>query len=291
MSRSTRPSLAAPLLIWRAGVSAATEMNAKRRSGCRQESISTQTRTSDERADIPPRALGPVPIFIPIPDSHSSPTSTAPMQPYHFTSPSTAPDDSPWADADSTSTTTPHADAEWAQLSNAFTNAGYRDGITAGKESALQEGFDAGFARTGVPLGRALGLLRGLAAALPAAHPPLAPAARAAAAALADVRWADIAPRDAEAEAHAREHLAELSGDAMEGTSAEELNDEIAQRRGVERLEDAMAALGAPSTSTNSAPAQARPTLDDVRAVQTRLALLLRDAGLDAPNWGLPESS
>ncbi|KAG7085740.1 hypothetical protein E1B28_003283 [Marasmius oreades] len=34
----------------------------------------------------------------------------------------------------------PHivSDSEWAKMSNEFANAGYREGITAGKESALQ---------------------------------------------------------------------------------------------------------------------------------------------------------
>jgi len=44
--------------------------------------------------------------------------------------------------------------------------AGYREGITAGKEGALQEGFDTGFAQAGGPLGRELGLLRGVTSAL-----------------------------------------------------------------------------------------------------------------------------
>jgi hypothetical protein len=37
---------------------------------------------------------------------------------------------------------------------------GYREGITAGKESALQEGFDTGFASVGAPLGRDIGFIR-----------------------------------------------------------------------------------------------------------------------------------
>jgi len=44
--------------------------------------------------------------------------------------------------------------------------AGYREGVTAGKTSALQEGFDAGFAESGVPLGRQVGHARGMATAL-----------------------------------------------------------------------------------------------------------------------------
>ncbi len=39
--------------------------------------------------------------------------------------------------------------------------SGYREGITAGKLSTLQEGFDQAFAEVGVPLGRQVGLLRG----------------------------------------------------------------------------------------------------------------------------------
>lgn len=55
------------------------------------------------------------------------------------------------------------ADREWNKLSTDFMNAGYREGITAGKESALQEGFDDGFASVGAPLGRQVGTLRGTA--------------------------------------------------------------------------------------------------------------------------------
>ncbi|KAH8981868.1 hypothetical protein EDB92DRAFT_1952762 [Lactarius akahatsu] len=73
-------------------------------------------------------------------------------------------DESPWVEDDNAPSH--HAEAEWTGLSTNFTTAGYRDGISSGKEAALQEGFDAGFARTGAPRGRELGVLRGLAAAL-----------------------------------------------------------------------------------------------------------------------------
>ncbi|KAF8333436.1 uncharacterized protein EI90DRAFT_2994337 [Cantharellus anzutake] len=55
---------------------------------------------------------------------------------------------------------------EWDQLEESFINAGYREGITDGKEAALQEGFDQGYALHGVPIGREIGRLRGLASAL-----------------------------------------------------------------------------------------------------------------------------
>ncbi|KAH9022309.1 hypothetical protein EDB85DRAFT_2293221 [Lactarius pseudohatsudake] len=73
-------------------------------------------------------------------------------------------EESPWVEDDNAPLH--HAEAEWTGLSTNFTTAGYRDGISSGKEAALQEGFDAGFARTGAPRGRELGVLRGLAAAL-----------------------------------------------------------------------------------------------------------------------------
>ncbi|KZV98857.1 hypothetical protein EXIGLDRAFT_831861 [Exidia glandulosa HHB12029] len=57
-----------------------------------------------------------------------------------------------------------HADREWNKLQNEFTNAGFREGAIAGKEAALQDGFDHGF-DTGAPVGRSLGVLRGYAAA------------------------------------------------------------------------------------------------------------------------------
>ncbi|KAF8491183.1 hypothetical protein F5888DRAFT_1737486 [Russula emetica] len=74
-------------------------------------------------------------------------------------------DESPWDDSPP-GEMAHAAEAEWTRLSSSFENAGYREGITTGKEGALQEGFDTGFAQTGGPLGRELGLLRGVASAL-----------------------------------------------------------------------------------------------------------------------------
>ncbi|KAL9932842.1 hypothetical protein V8E36_008097 [Tilletia maclaganii] len=47
-----------------------------------------------------------------------------------------------------------------------FEDVGYREGITAGKLSTLQAGFDEGFSTVGAPLGRAVGQLRGQALSL-----------------------------------------------------------------------------------------------------------------------------
>ncbi|KAI5890541.1 uncharacterized protein SCHCODRAFT_02632147 [Schizophyllum commune H4-8] len=193
--------------------------------------------------------------------------------------------DSPWDEvADSTTT----RDAEWAKLSSDFTNAGYREGITAGKESALQEGFDSGFADVGAPLGRELGLLRGMASALLSflssqaanAESEGAPAVNEGAIAevrdisrqLAHIRLTDIAPRDLEAEAHAKEHL-QLEEDEDLVT-----DDELLEKRKMEALEDQLARLT--SGTMGGGSREARPTADDVRRLKGRLDNLTGLMGL-----------
>ncbi|KAK7039224.1 hypothetical protein VNI00_010129 [Paramarasmius palmivorus] len=188
--------------------------------------------------------------------------------------------DSPWdEDAD------PEAsrNAEWTKISTEFTNAGYREGITAGKESALQAGFDDGFASIGAPMGREMGILRGISSAfvshlvvsknLPDNDPTVLEA-RAITSQLANVRFSDIAPRDLEAEEHAREHL-EIDGEEMDE------NEEVAGKREVEGLEDMLAKLTA---GANPSSGHERPTVDDVHRLKERLQTLCEAAGLDV-NW------
>ncbi|KAF8467562.1 hypothetical protein DFH94DRAFT_292386 [Russula ochroleuca] len=181
-------------------------------------------------------------------------------------------DESPWDDTPSAGTT--HVEAEWTKLSSSFQNAGYRDGITAGKESALQEGFDAGFAQTGAPLGRELGLLRGLASALLHHHlsrvaqqrqqqqqqqeePGSGPtsAVREIVDALAAVRFADIAPPAPEEAGHT--HC----------TVSEDVKSEVGEEG--EEASPRSAGLGSAVT-----------TIDDVRAFRVKLETLLRESGL-----------
>jgi len=160
--------------------------------------------------------------------------------------------------------------------------SGYREGITAGKESALQEGFDAGFASVGVPLGRNLGFLRGVASALVTflqsnmcqhmEKDALLEEARAIAARLAAVRFSDIAPPDLEAEMHAREHLAEEDDFTMDE------NEGLRDRRQMEGLEDRVARL---SAGTAALAETSRPTMDDVRMLEGRLHALNTRLGLD----------
>ncbi|GAA5889528.1 hypothetical protein JCM8208_001051 [Rhodotorula glutinis] len=175
-------------------------------------------------------------------------------------------DDSPWMDDEPY---TAHEGAaappslisqqEWDKLSTRFSDAGYRDGITQGKNERLQAGFDQGFALA-APYARELGALRGMAASLlalltvPSANAkkhagPLLDAALAAAggpldadrivAELRDVVSAlgrldavKVMPVDEEAEAHAREH-------ADEGIS-----EVLRERREMRAVEDMMSGLG-----------------------------------------------
>jgi hypothetical protein len=143
--------------------------------------------------------------------------------------------------------------------------AGYRDGISAGKEAALQEGFDTGFARTGAPRGRELGVLRGLAAALllhltrssPKSAVNLAQTqaqarVREIVKKLAAVRFADLVSLDEEATA-----LHEADANALCGASG--------------------------SGSVNEVQGQS-PSTDDLCTLRTQLEALLLEAGLNVPN-------
>ena len=136
--------------------------------------------------------------------------------------------------------------------------AGYRDGISAGKEAALQEGFDAGFAHIGAPRGRELGVLRGLAAAL-LLHLTPGPAAelgqtqaqaqvREIVSKLAAVRFEDLIPPNEEASA-----LHEADSNALCATN------------------------GSGSANETQGPS---PSTKDLRALRTQLETLLLEAGL-----------
>jgi hypothetical protein len=204
------------------------------------------------------------------------------------------------------------AEAEWTRLSTGFQNvsstslnpspffslhkttnhlldksqAGYREGITTGKEGSLQEGFDTGFAQTGGPLGRELGLLRGVASALllhlsrtqtrtrnqPEHEEPHAESesesgtsanVRAIVDTLAAVRFADIAPpppplHEEEAEGHTPHCVDDLKSDDGGREEGEET-----------RPSPRSDGLGSVVT-----------TIEDVRALRVKLETLLCKSGL-----------
>lgn len=163
-------------------------------------------------------------------------------------------------------------DAEWSKISSDFTNAGYREGITAGKESALQEGFDAGFADTGAPIGREIGRLRGISAAILAMvnssgsgqDESSAAEARNIAGQLANLRFSDVAPRDLEAEEHARQHMEANDDHGME------VGEEMAEKREMEGIEDLLAKL----TAGKNTKDPGRPTVEDLKRLSERLQAL-----------------
>ena len=187
-------------------------------------------------------------------------------------------DDSPWEDNAKTL-----QDSEWSKLSSDFVNAGYREGITAGKEGALQEGFDEGFAQTGAPIGRDLGMLRGFSSAIVsflsstragATPVNLLDEARAISQELANIRFSDIAPPDLQAEEHAREHL-ESADDVVTSEALQE-------KRDLESLEDMMNRMGAGQVSVEEK--RGRPTVEDIKRLRERLTLLAQSIGTSLPS-------
>jgi hypothetical protein len=207
--------------------------------------------------------------------------------------------DSPWDDYPGP-TDTKVRDAEWTKISSDFTNVswatflqciliphlqtGYREGITAGKESALQSGFDTGFADIGTPIGHELGVLRGTSSAILsflASQPAIAQKhnviveARDIAVHLSNVRFSDIVPRDLDAEEHARQHLLSDTKDIV-------TNEELVERRNMEGLEDMLTRLTPGTSEEKVGKGQGgRPTIDDVKRLKERLETLCRGVGLD----------
>jgi len=179
--------------------------------------------------------------------------------------------DSIWGDDPGIAT-----DNNWFEMKTVFTTAGYRDGVIAGKERALQEGFDDGFASVASPIGRELGILRGIASALlpfvisHSSHGPdqdsLTNEVRLITSLLADIRFADITPRDVDAEEHARQHSNRVDGQSVvnEGVDAET------------RMDRPQPIVGTSSAETQSD----RPTMDNVRQLKKRLEDLTHRLGL-----------
>jgi Essential protein Yae1, N terminal len=154
--------------------------------------------------------------------------------------------------------------------------AGYREGITAGKEGALQEGFDSGFEQTGAPIGRRVGRARGMASALltlfndqPAGlDPQMAAELRTISNQLSDLRFSDIVPPDLEAEEHEREHRL-ANGEDLD------VNEEIQARNDVENLEDMLVGMG------SNVKKRARPAMQDFETALERLSRISTEIGLD----------
>ncbi|TEB33846.1 hypothetical protein FA13DRAFT_1685905 [Coprinellus micaceus] len=186
--------------------------------------------------------------------------------------------DSPWDEE--VSNESYNRESQWQKIASDFTNAGYRDGITAGKEGVLQEGFDSGFANTGAPLGREIGRIRGIASALLAllskgSSIPHSPSTtnelRDISFKLSEIRFSDICPPDLEAEAHAREHM------QAEGEELVMDSEELEDRKQVESLEDMLAGMSASGAGRGKPQ---RPSMDDFNVLKSRLEVVIGQMGL-----------
>lgn len=98
--------------------------------------------------------------------------------------------------------------------------------------------------------------------------------ARALASVLVKIRLSDIAPRDLEAEEHAKQHL--------QDDDPEFENEELAEQQKMEKLEDMLAQLTA-TTEDGQSDVQ-RPTLAEYEAVKLRLLGLCGQLKISV-NW------
>ncbi|TDL17704.1 hypothetical protein BD410DRAFT_729499 [Rickenella mellea] len=177
---------------------------------------------------------------------------------------------------------------EWSRLSEHFVNAGYREGITAGKESTLQEGFDSGFSTVGAPLGREVGMLRGATAGLSSflrSSRQVALEEHERQAVILEVldienqlhriQFSDIEPRDLEAEEHAQLHR-------QTGEEDTDVGAEIREEMDIEKLQKSFKNL---STSSDSHTPQAKLSREELTALTERVHKALATADIDLPNW------
>lgn len=131
--------------------------------------------------------------------------------------------------------------------------AGYREGITDGKLSTLQQGFDEGFALS-APLARHLGILRGRATALlqfyiaQSAPSELVDGVRDLLRDLGRARRDDVLPKDLEREAHEEEDRLARGEEGFELES----ND----KRDMEHLEKALEGVSSGMSRTLNGPGE-----------------------------------
>ncbi|KAG9120404.1 hypothetical protein FRC07_004116 [Ceratobasidium sp. 392] len=174
------------------------------------------------------------------------------------------------------------ADREWNKLSNDFMTAGYREGITVGKELALQEGFDDGFASVGAPLGRQVGLLRGTANAAFAlcvrrqgqSGSDLEAELRDIVRCLARVTLSALAPPDMQAIEHAKTHGPDQEPDVGDV--------EMSAQASMDGLQDALEALSTtnPARTTDDPMARSVAAAADLARITERLEAACRALGI-----------
>ncbi|OWZ33002.1 hypothetical protein C356_05559 [Cryptococcus neoformans c45] len=158
----------------------------------------------------------------------------------------------------------PLVEQEYTRIASKYSDAGYREGITDGKLSTLQQGFDEAFAQS-VSLSRRMGALRGRAAALlafakassssssPTSVPILNSISHSQQALLDDlhdyikqlssIRRSEVLPEDLERIAHEREDHAAASASTSNGVFELDTTDE----REMESLEKSLEMFGSAS--------------------------------------------
>lgn len=86
---------------------------------------------------------------------------------------------------------------------------------------------------------------------------------------LGDIHLSDMAPRDLEAEEHARQHLEDENDMYADDQT-------LADKRNLETLEDMLASLNPTGTSA----AQCRPTVADLQNLEARLKVVCAQVGI-----------
>ncbi|KAG8998423.1 hypothetical protein FRB94_006891 [Tulasnella sp. JGI-2019a] len=197
-----------------------------------------------------------------------------------------------WDEEDDQTARQTNSERDWERMSEAFTNDGYREGITAGKEGALQEGFDDGFATVGVPLGRHIGILRGYTAGLlaflrdgqgHAINPEfnadeklkLVAEAQSINQELGRIKMADITPPDIQAEEHMKTHGGTLN--SIDAISSEQSSDDP-----MDAISSAFGSLG----TVDSAAQRARrrqEALAEIQSLEARLSRVFNSLSIQLP--------
>jgi len=98
---------------------------------------------------------------------------------------------------------------------------------------------------------------------------------------LSDIRFSDIVPRDLEAEAHAREHLADGEGDLpVNGLDEDGMvqDEKTIEKKKKDQLEDMMSSFGTSPAPSSNLP---RRGPEDVKAIHVRLLNVARVLGLE----------
>lgn len=175
----------------------------------------------------------------------------------------------------------PMVDQNWERITTKYADVGYREGISEGKLSSLQEGFDQSF-KTSVPPVRRLGRLRGAAAALLAyttgskttststsPDEALVEKVRALISDLGRIKPSDILPIDQEALDHAKEHV----GDEHEDLPRE--------KKELDDLVDAFDVMaGQKVDGVNVAGERVQREAELLSLLEQRFDVLQRSAGL-----------